>query len=186
MEIAFYIAAIVAALATLRVILHTNAVRALLYLVVSLLAVAVAFYTLGAPFAAALEVIVYAGAIMVLFVFVVMMLNLNIESVDQERRWLVSTDWIFPIVLAAILLVVMLVTIWTGGLAQPISGEQLYAKAVGKALFGPYVLVVELASFMLLAALVVASHVGREDIKHRPAAATRQTRDRQGHNGEQF
>ena len=55
----------------------SNAVHALLYLVVSLLAVAVVFFTLGAPFVAALEVIIYAGAIMVLFVFVVMMLNLG-------------------------------------------------------------------------------------------------------------
>lgn len=171
MEIAYYIAAIIAVIATLRVILHTNAVRALLYLVVSLLAVAVAFYTLGAPFSAALEVIVYAGAIMVLFVFVVMMLNLNMDTIDQERRWLTSTDWVFPVVLAAILLVVMLVTIWIGGLDQTISGEPLYAKAVGKKLFGPYLLIVELASFLLLAALVVAGHVGREDIKHGRAAA---------------
>ena len=51
--------------------------HALLYLIVSLLAVAIVFYVLGAPFAAALEVIVYAGAIMVLFVFVMMMLNLG-------------------------------------------------------------------------------------------------------------
>src|SRR5699024_7088775 len=56
--IASYIAAIIAVIATARVITHTNAVHALLYLVLSLLGVAVAFYTLGAPFAAALEVIV--------------------------------------------------------------------------------------------------------------------------------
>ena len=54
--------------------------HALLYLVVSLLAVAVIFFLLGAPFAAALEVIIYAGAIMVLFVFVVMMLNVSADS----------------------------------------------------------------------------------------------------------
>ena len=54
-----------------------NAVHALLYLIVSLLAIAVVFYMLGAPFIAALEMIIYAGAIMVLFVFVVMMLNLG-------------------------------------------------------------------------------------------------------------
>ena len=67
-------------LATLRVITHTRAVHALLYFIVSLLAVAVIFYVLGAPMAAALEVIIYAGAIMVLFVFVVMMLNLGPQA----------------------------------------------------------------------------------------------------------
>ena len=77
MEVAFYIAAIVAIVSTVLTITRLNAVHALLYLIVSLLAVAVVFYTMGAPFVAALEVIIYAGAIMVLFVFVVMMLNLG-------------------------------------------------------------------------------------------------------------
>ena len=60
--------------------------HALLYLIVSLLAVAVVFFTLGAPFVAALEVIIYAGAIMVLFVFVVMMLNLGQDAERTKRR----------------------------------------------------------------------------------------------------
>ena len=60
--------------------------HALLYLIVSLLAVALVFFTLGAPFVAALEVIIYAGAIMVLFVFVVMMLNLGARAVAREER----------------------------------------------------------------------------------------------------
>ena len=77
MEFAFYFAAGIAAISTLRVITHTNPMHALLYLIVSLLAVSMCFFSLGAPFAGALEIIVYAGAIMVLFVFVVMMLNLG-------------------------------------------------------------------------------------------------------------
>ena len=85
MTAAFYVAAVVAVLATAMVITRANAVHALLYLVVSLLAVAIVFYVLGAPFAAALEVIVYAGAIMVLFVFVIMMLNRNEQATQQER-----------------------------------------------------------------------------------------------------
>ncbi len=65
----FYIAGAVATVSSLAVITRLNVVHALLYLIVSLLSVAVMFLTLGAPFVAALEVIVYAGAIMVLFVF---------------------------------------------------------------------------------------------------------------------
>ncbi len=75
MEFAFYICGLIAILATLRVITHTNPVHALLYLIISLLAISGVFFALGAHFAGALEIIVYAGAIMVLFVFVVMMLN---------------------------------------------------------------------------------------------------------------
>lgn len=75
MELTFYIAAAVAVLSTVMVITRYNMIHALLYLVVSFLAVAVVFFTLGAPFMAALEVIIYAGAIVVLIIFVIMMLN---------------------------------------------------------------------------------------------------------------
>ena len=88
MEVAFYIAAAVAIVATVLMLTRLNVVHALLYLIVSLLAVAVVFYAMGAPFVAALEVIIYAGAIMVLFVFVVMMLNLGEHAVSLEKAWL--------------------------------------------------------------------------------------------------
>jgi NADH-quinone oxidoreductase subunit J len=84
MLIVFYIAAAVAVLATTIAITRHNVVHALLYLIVSLLAVAVIFYVIGAPFLAALELIIYAGAIMVLFLFVVMMLNLGEH---ETWRW---------------------------------------------------------------------------------------------------
>ncbi|MEC8867937.1 MAG: NADH-quinone oxidoreductase subunit J, partial [Pseudomonadota bacterium] len=75
MESLFYIAAVTALASTVSVVTAKNASHALIYLIVSLLSVAVIFFLLGAPFAAALEVVVYAGAIVVLFLFVVMMLN---------------------------------------------------------------------------------------------------------------
>src|SRR5215472_7341801 len=96
MEIVFYISAAVAVASTLMMLTQLNAVHALLYLIVSLLAVAIIFYTLGAPFAAALEVIIYAGAIMVLFVFVVMMLNLGDRAAERERQWLTPGIWRGP------------------------------------------------------------------------------------------
>ncbi|HET8710916.1 MAG TPA: NADH-quinone oxidoreductase subunit J [Spongiibacteraceae bacterium] len=164
MQIIFYISAVVALLATARVITGTNPVHALLNLVVSLLAVALIFFTLGAPFAGALEIIVYAGAIMVLFVFVVMMLNLGDKVVEQERKWLQPRVWILPAALSLVLL---------GELAYLLPKGELHAaghtmvdgKQVGIALFGPYLLVVELASMLLLAALVAAYHLGRHDEK---------------------
>src|SRR5574337_1271509 len=87
MDAAFYVAGAISILATIMVITRLNVVHALLYLIVSLLAVSVVFYTLGAPFLAALEVIIYAGAIMVLFVFVVMLLNLGERATELERTW---------------------------------------------------------------------------------------------------
>jgi NADH-quinone oxidoreductase subunit J len=162
MEFAFYICGLVAILTTVRVITHTNPVHALLYLIVSLLAIAGVFFSLGAYFAGALEIIVYAGAIMVLFVFVVMMLNLGNTVVEQERNWLSPQIWIGPALLSAVLLVVMIYAI-LGINDQGIDGTPISAKAVGITLFGPYVLAVELASMLLLAGLVVAFHLGRED-----------------------
>ena len=88
MNAVFYVSAVVAIAATCMVITQRRAVHALLYLILSLLAVALVFFTLGAPFVAALEVIIYAGAIMVLFVFVIMMLNLGRQAAEQERHWL--------------------------------------------------------------------------------------------------
>lgn len=160
MMVVFYIAAIVAVIATVMTITCSHAVHALLYLIVSLLAVAVIFYTLGAPFAAALEVITYAGAIMVLFVFVVMMLNLGEAAAQQERRWLNARLWVGPGLLALALLG-ELVALFMLGIAQGGAPSAVPPQAVGAALFGNYLLAVEIAGFLLLAALVGAYHVGR-------------------------
>src|SRR5918993_4384934 len=102
--ITFYISAAIAIIATIMVITRYNMIHALLYLVVSFLAIAIVFYVMGAPFIAALEVIVYAGAIVVLIIFAIMMLNLKQEAVEQEREWLTKNVYVGPSVLAAILL----------------------------------------------------------------------------------
>ena len=165
MEFTFYVAGLVAILATLRVITHTNPVHALLYLIVSLLALSIVFFAVGSYFAGALEIIVYAGAIMVLFVFVVMMLNLGKSVVDHERAWLQPKAWIGPAILSAVLLGVIVYAIVAIKDSQ-IKGEMISAKQVGISLFGPYVLAVELVSLLLLAGLVVAFHIGREKRQH--------------------
>lgn len=160
MNVAFYIAAAVALAATVAVVVNRNTVHALLFLVVSLFAVAVLFYIVGAPLAAALEVIIYAGAIMVLFVFVIMILNLG-EAAGQERRWLRPRVWIGPAILAGILLAELIWLLAAHGGAAALRAE-VPPKAVGIALFGPYVLAVELASMLLLGALVGALHLGHK------------------------
>lgn len=161
MSIVFYIAAFVAIVSTLMVVTRRNAVHALLYLVVSLLAVALVFFVLGAPFAAALEVIVYAGAIVVLFVFVVILLNQAPGTLAQESQWLSPAAWIGPAVLALILLAELIYVLAGGEITQTAAGAMIPPEAVGIALYGPYVLGVELASLLLLAGLVGAYHVGR-------------------------
>jgi len=162
MEVLFYIAAAVALLSTLLALSRSNAAHALIYLIVSLLAVAVIFFLMGAPFAAALEVVIYAGAIMVLFVFVIMMLNLGESGDRRERQLLEPGIWFLPAILAAVLLAELIVVqIEMEGLT---SGAEISPKQVGLVLFGPYVLAVEIASMLLLAGLVGAYHLGRRFI----------------------
>lgn len=157
----FYIAGLIAIAATLSVIINTNPVHALLYLIVSLLAISAVFFSLGAYFAGAVEIIVYAGAIMVLFVFVVMMLNLGKAVQERERAWLKPNIWIGPGLLSLVLLVIIILAIDNPDY-RALNGEIIDSREVGISLFGPYLLAVELASMLLLAGLVVAFHVGRE------------------------
>ncbi|MCU0304998.1 MAG: NADH-quinone oxidoreductase subunit J [Thermoanaerobaculales bacterium] len=159
MTVLFYLAGAVALLAAGLAVSRRNAFHALLYVVVSLLAAAVVFLTLGAPFAAVLEIIVYAGAIIVLFVFVVMMLNLGPEAAPRQHGLLSPATWIGPGVLAAVLLAELVVVITTAG-GDAVAGDAVGPREVSHALFGPYVLAVELASFLLLAGLVGAAYLG--------------------------
>jgi NADH-quinone oxidoreductase subunit J len=162
----FYIAAAVAVLSTLMVVTRTNLVHALLYLVISLFAVAVVFYTLGAPFVAALEVIVYAGAIMMLFLFAVMLLN---AGADPPRR-VPLLAWLGPSILVAILLAEVIYGLTRQ--TQALAGVAVGPRAVSEALYGPYVLGVELASMLLLAALIGARHVAARARDEEEAAAS--------------
>ncbi|MFN2328212.1 MAG: NADH-quinone oxidoreductase subunit J [Chromatocurvus sp.] len=155
----FYLCSAIAIAATLAALTRANAAHGLVWLILSLLAVAVLFFLLGAPFAAALQVLIYAGAIMVLFVFVVMMLNLGAAGVERERAWLNGVSWLAPGLVAGILLVQLLLAMQYGG--ARLTGAAVPPKAVGLALYGPYVLAVEIASMLLLAALVGAYHIAR-------------------------
>jgi NADH-quinone oxidoreductase subunit J len=166
----FYLAGILAIIATVLAITQRHAVHALLYLIVSLLAVAVDFYALGAAFVAALEIMIYAGAIMVLFLFVVMMLNVAEHAMEVERGWLKPRNWLGPSVLTLILLGELAhCTVTLGG--TPSFANAVGPKQVGVTLFGTYWIGVELASLLLMAGLVGAFHLGRhaiakEETKH--------------------
>lgn len=160
MNIIFYITAAIAILSTIMVITRKNGVHALLYLIVSFLSVATVFFTLGAPFMAALEVIIYAGAIMVLFVFVIMILNIGKEREAEEARLLKPSMWFGPSILALILLA-ELIYIYTPIGSTAIQYKVIEPQVVGKALFGPYVICVELSAMLLMAGIIGAYHIGK-------------------------
>lgn len=164
MQVTFYIAGLVAIVATVMVITRYNIIHALLYLVVSFMALAVVFFILGAPFAAALEIIIYAGAIVVLIIFVIMMLNLKEEAIQQEKRWLTPDVYIGPAILSIILLSELIYIVSMGSESGEF-GQVVDVKDVGKSLYGPYILGVELSGMLLMAGIVGAYHLGRQKKK---------------------
>jgi len=163
-QFTFYIAGTVAILSTIMVITRFNIIHALLYLVVSFMALSVVFYILGAPFAAALEIIIYAGAIVVLIIFVIMMLNLKAEAIEQERKWLTPEVYIGPGMLSIILLA-ELVYIISMGETSGVSSKVVDVKEVGMSLYGKYILAVELSGMLLMSGIIGAYHLGRQKKK---------------------
>jgi NADH-quinone oxidoreductase subunit J len=147
----FHISSGIAILATFMAMISRHAVHALLYFVLSALALSLAIYDLGAPFAAILEVIIYAGAIMVLFVFVVMLLN---PSRDLSRKSL-----ILPGILGLVLLGELVAK--ASPYAKTIENK-LASKHLLIALFQQYGTLVELTSFLLLAGLLAAYRIGKK------------------------
>lgn len=168
--VGFYVLGLVAIMASLRVIMHPNPVHAILSMIVSLLAVAGIFFLIGAPFAGALEIIVYAGAILVLFVFVIMMLNLGQANDAKEASWLNGQIWATPVGVALIIALILFAMIADMGQvasvgdAGLIGADEVTAQQVGIRLFTDYGLLVEVAGLLLLAALVSAYHIGKKAI----------------------
>jgi NADH-quinone oxidoreductase subunit J len=169
MNILFYIAAGLAVLSTLRMIAGRNVIHSLLYLIVSLLAVSVILFLLGAPFIAALEVIIYAGAIMVLFVFVIMMLNVSRDGIREERSLLRPGIWTGPVLITVVLFIEMAyMLVWPP--ASPVTvPSPVPPRAVGALLYTKYSIVVELAAFLLAAGIIGAYHLGQKQktVHHR-------------------
>ncbi len=163
MNIIFYIAAAISLISTGLAIAGRNAIHSLLFLIISLLSISVIFYILGAPFIAALEVIIYAGAIMVLFIFVIMMLNIGIEK-EMENKWLKPRMWLVPSFLAIILLIDFILMIAKLHTTE-IKSQIILPKQIGFSLFTTYMIGVEISAMLLLAGIVGAYHIGRQKKK---------------------
>lgn len=165
LELLFYISSAIAIAATIMVITRYNPIHALLYLVVSFMAVGMIFLSLGAPFVAALEVILYAGAIIVLMIFVVMMLNLSTETASQEKAWLQPKVWVGPSLLSLVLLGEIIFLLLRSDIDNT-AFIGIDSKKVAISLYGEYVIAVELTGFLLMAGIVGAAHIGKHRKKH--------------------
>ncbi len=146
-----------------------NVVHALIWLVAALLSLAVTFFALGAGFAGAVQVLIYAGAIMAVFVFVVMTVDSAPEAIAAERARF-ARAWPVPAVAAAALFAALALRLGPAGPAAA-PGGAVPAREVGALLFGPWAVTVEIAGFLLLAALLGARHLGRRPARDRDGGA---------------
>jgi len=155
----FSIMALVATVCAILVISHRNPVASALFLIATMVSIAILFLTLNAPFLAAIQIIVYAGAIMVLFLFVIMLLNLRRDEFGPERR---RAQRFFAILFGFLFLIMIATAIDVGlsGLIPPQAvTEEVTPTGVeplAELLFTEYLFPFELASVLLLVAIVGA------------------------------
>ena len=151
----FYLFAAILVFAALRVISVKSPVHAALWLVLSFFTAAGIWLLLGAEFLAIALVLVYVGAVMVLFLFVVMMLDVNFEEMRRHfRSYLPVGAAVGGLVLLEMVLVILSGTKGTGSAAAPAAGSN--TKALGRLLYVDYVYPFELAAVLLLVAIVAA------------------------------
>lgn len=158
-EIIFYLTAAIAVFTAGAILIVRHPVHAALYLVISLLALALLFFLLGAPLLAALQVMIYAGAIMVLFLFLIMVMNLRS---GKNQPLLLPTGWKGPVFLALFLWLELLLLLGRFPSEEKNEITVIEPHTVGHALFGPYLLLVEAAAVLLLAALIAALYLSRK------------------------
>lgn len=130
--ILFYLLAAVTLVGTLCAITARQAVRAIVYLVTSFFSLALIFYLLGAPLVAAFEVIIYAGAIMVLFLFVIMMLDLGHPEKMKTPR---LSDWWPALLLLVVILGAVVILVVSGHPAAPSGFSGVTVREFSQALF---------------------------------------------------
>ena len=161
----FYILAAVAVIATILAITEKHPVHAILYLVTSLFSMATIFYLLMAPLVAAFEVILYAGAIMVLFLFVIMMLDLGHpeHGLSPERR-----EWLPALLLSTVSILSFVMLIISRHTSATEFPAALPIREVARHLFQDHGLAVELVSLQLMFALVGALYLGKQPKERAP------------------
>ena len=166
----FYSLATVLIVFAILTVMARNPVRSAVYLISALLSMAGLFFLLGAEFVGAVQILVYVGGIMVLFLFVILLVN--VEVAERERK--TSRQWKTGVVLGVVLTLELTFLIVRGGQifeAAParevilIQGRTQNTELVGKALFTEYLLPFEIASVLLLVAMVGAVVLAKKDLQ---------------------
>ncbi|MGE5840168.1 MAG: NADH-quinone oxidoreductase subunit J [Deltaproteobacteria bacterium] len=158
----FYATAGLIAFATVLAVTRRRAVHSVVFLVISFLGSAMLFYLMGSPFLAALQVIVYAGAIMVLFLFIIMMLRIEAGEDPYRRRF-----WGPGLLAGGLFFSSVCVAVFSDPSgSSPLNVAMVTPKEFGRFVFEHYWLSVEIVSLLLLLGLVAAIHLGRNRAQH--------------------
>jgi NADH-quinone oxidoreductase subunit J len=163
-EYVFYFLALVSIISALMVVFSRNPIHSVLYLVVCFFSIAGHYLILNAQFLAAVHIIVYAGAIMVLFLFVIMLLNLNHETEPNKKVWLKFAGIISAGMLLLVLVGVLKETEAIHTTNTFDSGVGL-VKNIGTVLFGEFMLPFEISSMLFLSAMVGAVMLGKKEVE---------------------
>jgi NADH-quinone oxidoreductase subunit J len=161
-EYAFLVTAVVGSFAAIGVVGSRNVVHAALYLLVALLSVAVTFLLLGAEFVGWVQILIYVGAIVILFLFGLMLTKAPIgrDSLDSQKKNRVAGVIVAGLLFAGLVFLIQDAFPVSDPVVPPIEGGSV---AIGEALFRDYVLPFEAVSFVLLAALIGAIVLARKD-----------------------
>lgn len=164
--IIFYLLGAGILLSTLMAVTRRDMVHAVIYLVMSFFGSAMLFYLLGAPFLGALEIIVYAGAIMILFLFIVMMLKVEKTgtAVFPRSQWVPAAT----LCVTFLLLAGLLLSGTDSGIRVPLETAWAEPKAFGNYLFTGHWLAIEITSLLLLVALVGVFLLGKPRDRKQP------------------
>ena len=162
-QVLFWFLSVVAIFSALMVITSKNPVYSVLWLIVTFFALSGHYILLNAQFLAIVNIIVYAGAIMVLFLFVIMLMNLNKETEPQKNRWLKMAGAVAGGCLLLVLVAALKDTDIKQQQALVNEGSIGLIKSLGKELFTTYVVPFEISSILFLSAMVGAVVIGKKE-----------------------
>ena len=182
-SVLFYLLAFVLVVAAFRVITARSPVTAVLHLILAFANAAMLWMLLGAEFLALLLVLVYVGAVKVLFLFVVMMLDIRIDHLRTGLKTYLPLGMVIGLVLVLEMSFVLFTTWGDAGPQVAMAGDYNNARALGEAMYTQYVFGVEVGAALLLVGMVAAIALTlrrRRDAKYNdPVAAVRvQAKDR--------
>jgi NADH-quinone oxidoreductase subunit J len=160
-QILFWILAIVSLFSALMVVISKNPVFSVIWLIVTFFSISGHYILLNAQFLAVVNIIVYAGAIMVLFLFVIMLMNLNKETEPRKNKWLNLIGAISGGSLLLVLIAALKTT--EKEMTQLSEGNIGLIKNLGNVLFKDYVVPFEISSILFLSAMVGAVILGKRD-----------------------